>query len=273
MRSISGGRWRRSRARRRGSSSAGCPSSPRARGEALEVIRRAACGPRRSRCLRSGCLSLEGAGIGPVGSRSSILTAPGDAMGPFGSRWSVVIRSTTPCWPSPRSRRRGNSGLAGRTKPPSVAAWRKTEWPGRLQIVRGSAADHPGWGTQPGRRRKSWPTFLDGAPRGAWPADPGLRCPARTRTGRRCWDASAPLADEIILTHPPTARGADPAALRSAARGRARTTGGCGARRGSGAGPFDGRCCGHHPGGRFAVHRGRRAPHPAPSSLNGDQPG
>ncbi len=41
------------------------------------------------------------------------------------------------------------------------------------------------------------------------------------------WEAMlgclGPLADEIILTHPPTGRGADPAGLRSAAQGRART--------------------------------------------------
>jgi dihydrofolate synthase/folylpolyglutamate synthase len=96
-----------------------------------------------------------------------------------------------------------------------------TEWPGRLQIIEG-------------RPR----LILDGAhnPAGAQALATFL-AEHRAELGRlilvfgvlkdKNWGAMlgclAPLADEIILTHPPTARGADPAELRSAAQGRART--------------------------------------------------
>jgi dihydrofolate synthase/folylpolyglutamate synthase len=94
-----------------------------------------------------------------------------------------------------------------------------TEWPGRLQIIEGEPR-----------------IILDGAhnPAGAHVLATFL-AEHRTELGRlilvfgvlkdKNWEAMlgslAPLADEIILTHPPTVRGADPAELRSAVRGRA----------------------------------------------------
>ena len=96
-----------------------------------------------------------------------------------------------------------------------------TEWPGRLQIIEG-------------RPR----LILDGAhnPAGAQALATFL-AEHRAELGRlilvfgvlkdKNWGAMlgclAPLADEIILTHPPTSRGADPAGLRSAVQGRAGT--------------------------------------------------
>ena len=96
-----------------------------------------------------------------------------------------------------------------------------TEWPGRLQIIEGEPR-----------------IILDGAhnPAGAHVLATFL-AEHRAELGRlilvfgvlkdKNWEAMlgclAPLADEIILTQPPTARGADPAELRSAVRGRAAT--------------------------------------------------
>jgi dihydrofolate synthase/folylpolyglutamate synthase len=96
-----------------------------------------------------------------------------------------------------------------------------TEWPGRLQIIEGQPR-----------------LILDGAhnPAGAQ-ALAAFLAEHRAELGRlilvfgvlkdKNWGAMleclAPLADGIILTHPPTARGADPAGLRSAVQGRAGT--------------------------------------------------
>jgi dihydrofolate synthase/folylpolyglutamate synthase len=96
-----------------------------------------------------------------------------------------------------------------------------TEWSGRLQIIE----DKPR-------------IILDGAhnPAGAQVLATFLT-EHRAELGRlilvfgvlkdKNWEAMlgclVPLADEIILTHPPTARGADPAGLRSGIRGRAET--------------------------------------------------
>ena len=97
----------------------------------------------------------------------------------------------------------------------------EVEWPGRLQVVR----EHPR-------------IVLDGAhnPAGT-EALAAFLAEHRAALGRlvlvfgvlqdKDWETMlgllAPLADEIILTHPPTTRGADPAGLRSAVRGHAGT--------------------------------------------------
>lgn len=97
----------------------------------------------------------------------------------------------------------------------------EVEWPGRLQVVR----EHPR-------------IVLDGAhnPAGT-EALAAFLTEHRAALGRlvlvfgvlqdKDWETMlgllAPLADEIILTHPPTTRGADPAGLRSAVRGHAGT--------------------------------------------------
>ena len=76
-----------------------------------------------------------GCGNRALSGRASTLRAPGGYEG-SASPWSVVIRSTTPSSPSPRSRRPGIEGSAS-DEPAIRRGLATTEWPGRLQIVEG----------------------------------------------------------------------------------------------------------------------------------------